>query len=191
MDILDASCRAMGDYHYYIYHNVVRLVDPRDFPGGKVKIALPMRLRPLSELSDTFEYQPQKCRFAVRRIKGISINAPYRIVIKTIERLEGVDKRRRLHSAEKEVKEARDEYLQAARKREEYLSRLNCGIYNSSPAWVAVERDRETSRALGIASNRLYCATERLCTHLVYYGTITPKEAQRRVEACLMSATQP
>lgn len=177
------------DKYYIVYHNEVRYVDPREHQDGKVRIPLPpkVNLRPIfAEPPDKIEYNDvkEKMRFAVRRIRHFAIGGYYPGDIKElIEHHERIDRRRRLHNAEKEMKEAGEALAKAISVRCRFEEDLKNGVYADGQlrTELAIKKDRRTSQTLSAARNRVIRAAHELYGLLVMYGTITEEEAHRRM----------
>jgi hypothetical protein len=179
--------------HYIVYHNEVRFVDPHEHPARKVRILLPPKARSFA----MFDSPPDKIvycetigrmRFAVRRIRSIAFMGYLPEGIRQlIECREGIPRRRRLHDAEKEMKEADSMLAEAISKRSKFKEDLNNGVYDDGRirTELAIKRDRETSQALSAARNRMMRAAHELYRQLVAYGTITEEEARRRMGAAI------
>lgn len=179
--------------HYIVYHNEVRYVDPWEHPDGKVCIPLPpkVNLRPIfAEPPDKIEYNDikGKMRFAVRHIRHFAIDGYYPGDIKElIERHERIDRRRRLHNAEKEMKEADEALAKTISVRRKFKEDLENGVYADGQlrTELAIKRDRATSQALAVARGRELRAAQELYWQLVALKTITPEEAQRRIDVAM------
>ena len=178
---------------YIVYHNEVRYIDPREHPDGKVRIPLPPKCPPITFLTepDKIEYQSvvSRMRFAVRRIRHIAFAGYFPgDVIEIIEQREGIPMRRRLHNAEREMKEADETLANAIAARLKFKKDLSNGAYADGQirTEMAIERDRATSHALSVARDREVRAAQELCRILVALGTITPEEAHRRIDVAAM-----
>ena len=178
----------MNSKAYIVYHNEVRYVDPREHPDGKVRIPLPLKCPPAfipATPPDKIEYQAVKCRlrYAVRRIRRIAFEGYFPgDIVEIIEQREGIPKRRRLHGAEREMKEAEETLANAISARLKFKKELADGVYDDGRirTELAIERDRATGKALSAAKSRVERAACNLCMELVMHGTITEEEAYRR-----------
>lgn len=181
----------MNSKAYIVYHNEVRYVDPREHPDGKVRIPLPLKCPPAFIFvtpPDKIEYQEVRCRlrYAVRRIRRIAFAGYFPgDIIEIIERREGIPERRRLHGAEREMKEAEETLANAITARRKFKKALADGEYDEGRirTELAIGRDRATSQALSAARNRVARAAYDLYWQLVAYGTITEEEALRRMSS--------
>jgi hypothetical protein len=178
---------------YIVYHNEVRYVDPREHPDGKVRIPLPLKCPPAFIFvtpPDKLEYQAVKCRlrYAVRRIRRIAFEGYFPgNIIKIIEQREGIPERRRLHGAEKEMKEADETLAKAISARLKFKKELADGAYADGQirTEMAIKRDRATGHALSAARDRVVRAAHDLYWQLAAYGTITEEEAHRRMDSAM------
>jgi hypothetical protein len=183
---------------YIVYHNEVRYVDPREYPDGKVRIPLPPKCTPTFipvTPPDKIEYQEVKCRlrYAVRRIRRIAFAGYFPgDIIEIIEQREGIPERRRLHGAEKEMKEADETLAKAISARLKFKEDLSNGAYADGQirTEMAIKRDRATARALSAARDRMASAVRNLCGELVIYGTITDEEAHRRMSSAMVCGSE-
>lgn len=183
----------MNSRAYIVYHNEVRYVDPREYPDGKVRIPLPLKCPPAFipvTPPDKIEYQEVRCRlrYAVRRIRLIAFEGYFPgDIVKIIEQREGIPNRRRLHGAEKEMKEAEKTLANAISARLKFKKELADGVYDDGRirTELAIERDRATSQTLSAARDRMARAAYDLYWQLVAYGTITEEEAHRRMGSAM------
>ena len=175
--------------HYVVYRNEVLFVNPAEWTDGKWRRALPPKVEVAAFLPAQIAYQapaPVRIRVAVRRIRHVSFDSDVSEdrVVRFIRGQEGVDRRVRLHDAERAMKEA-ERFLGAAlAARARFRLKLKDGIYGDGQNGTdaALKADRSTSAALDRARSEALCAAVRLYPMLVGLGTITWEECERRID---------
>lgn len=176
--------------HYVVYRNEVIFVDPKDWPDGKWRKLLPPKFMGFGFIrQDEIKYQnpiAPTMRFAVRRIRhvGFDPSVGKDLLMKYITVVERIDRRRRLHDAEHEMKEADAMLSGAIRSRRKFKEDMANGKYAVGQIGTdaALRDDRVTRHALDLARDRAILAARRLYPMLVAFGTITYEEAARRID---------
>jgi hypothetical protein len=125
----------------------------------------------------------------VRRIRRFAFEGYFPgDIIKIIEQREGIPERRRLHGAEREMKEAEETLANAISARLKFKKELADGVYDDGRirTELAIGRDRATTQALSAARDRVARAAYDLYWQLTMYGTITGEEANRRMSSAMV-----
>ena len=178
--------------HYVVYRNEVIFVNPAEWPDGKWRKRRPSKVEVSFVQPSKIAYQApdgSHVRFAVRKIRSVGFDGLVddEHVMRYIRTAERIDKRERLHDAEREMRESDGILAGAIKARLEFKEDVRNGRVPDGPIGteMAINEDRRTQYALDVARQREVRAAENLYWMLVGFGTITEDEAMRRINVAM------